>query len=67
MVENVEHCGDFESSDFRSNKLAYENLVNLLSERQSQRSSWRSLLRQYSLTANVVAKVSKNIRYKINK
>jgi hypothetical protein len=66
MVENVEICGDFESSDFRYKKLAYENLVNLVSERQNQRPSWRSLLRQYSLTANVVAAVTRNIRYKIN-
>ena len=66
MVENVESCGDFESSDFRYRKLAYEDLVKLVSERQNQRPSWRSLLRQYSLTANVVAEVTRNIRYKIN-
>lgn len=66
MVENVERCGDFESNDFRYTKLAYEDVVNLVSEIKNQRPSWESLLRQHSLTANVVAKFIRPIRYKIS-
>jgi hypothetical protein len=66
MVESVERCGDFETGDFSYRKLSYENLVSEISERQNH-PTWKSLLRQYSLTANVIANVTHSMRHKINK
>ena len=66
MVENVERCGDFTDPDFRYKKLAYEEVVKLVSEKQNDAPSVKNLLKQFSLTANVTAEIIRSIGYKVN-
>jgi lysophospholipase L1-like esterase len=66
MVENIESCGDFTDPNFRYNKLAYEDVVKFVSEKQNEVSSIKSLLRQFSLTANVTNELTRSIGYKMN-
>lgn len=65
MVEDVESCGDFRSADFKYKKLTYEEVVSLVEEKRNENPSLRNLLRQYSLTANVIAEITRGVRNRL--
>lgn len=63
MVENYEICGgSFKNPQFNYKKLNRLQLEGYVSNLQNQNPSFNSFLREYSLTANIIAEISRDIR-----
>tara|TARA_B100000787_G_scaffold168998_1_gene158996 strand:- start:2054 stop:3226 length:1173 start_codon:yes stop_codon:yes gene_type:complete len=67
MVENVEVCGDpILSSDFNYKRFDRTETKNYMLKKMLE-PSFRSYLREYSLSANVIAGITSKIRFQYNR
>ncbi len=67
MVENIERCGEFYDDGFRYTRLSHKELISLVSKKKNEPDTIKSMLRQYSLSANIVAEFTRSLRHKFNK
>lgn len=66
MVENVEHCGLFSSPNFQFRRLSHDEVEAFVSEKREESKTAHSLLRQYSMSANIIAEFTRSFRLKIH-
>ena len=67
MVGSIETCGEtYLSPDFSYKRFSENESEAYVLNQLDQSTTFRSLLRQYSLTANVIADLTRSIRYKLN-
>lgn len=62
MVETVEQCGHHEQGNYSSRKITLEEAENVVKETLDAPVTPKSILKHYSLTANVVATVLRSVR-----
>ena len=67
MVENIEWCGSVFDSSFEYTKLSHDELKDFVSKKRAEPQSIKTLLKQYSLIANIIAKLSKSLIHTPNR
>ncbi len=65
MVENIEHCGLFSKNNFQFRRFSHDEVETYVFEKRNEPKTIISLLKQYSLSANVIAEVTRSLRIKI--
>jgi hypothetical protein len=66
MIETIEQCGDMQLNNHTFRKNTYEEAENIVKTALEATPSLRSLLSEYSLTANIIANNTRKLRSKIS-